>query len=289
MDNPPSTFRGVSSMVNDETTKLEFCGKHGTYRAKVTFLGKKEFMTRCPACQSEEAAESEEQERIKRRVDVQARKQKRIESLLKQASIPPRFVGRSFENFKADTDAKKHVLKICQSMANNFDDCLKYGTSLLMCGKPGTGKSHLSAAFATTVINQGRSAAYTTVLRAIRSIKDTYRKDSKLSEQQAIDALIAPDFLVIDEIGVQFGTDTEKMYLFEILNGRYENQKPTIIITNLSQDEVVAYLGERIIDRMKEGGGGTLIFDWDSYRSNVVGDKDLPVNIPKPVDWGISD
>ena len=43
---------------------------------------------------------------------------------------------------------------------------------------------------------------------------------------------IRPDLLILDEVGVQFGSETEKMILFEIINGRYEQLKPTIVISN---------------------------------------------------------
>jgi DNA replication protein DnaC len=267
-------------MPNEQIKKM-VCEQHGIYETKTTVIFGKEFSVRCPLCQADEN-ERIERERLKIN---SANKTHRIEKLLSQSAIPPRFKNRSFENFNTDTPEKKQAMQMCRSMALNFDECLKHGTSLLMCGKPGTGKSHLSVAFAIEVINQGRSAAYTTVLRAIRSIKDTYRKNSELTEQQAINAFISPDLLVLDEVGVQFGSETEKMYLFEILNGRYENQKPTIVITNLSPDEVSDYLGERVIDRLSEGGGGTLVFDWESYRSKVVNDNRLPVAEPKPVSW----
>lgn len=63
---------------------------------------------------------------------------------------------------------------------------------------------------------------------------------------------IAPNLLVIDEIGVQFGSEAEKIILFEIINERYEAMKPTILISNLSQQELGAYVSERIVDRMRE-------------------------------------
>ena len=46
---------------------------------------------------------------------------------------------------------------------------------------------------------------------------------------------IRPDLLILDEVGVQFGSETEKMILFEIINGRYEQLKPTIVISNLAR------------------------------------------------------
>lgn len=80
---------------------------------------------------------------------------------------------------------------------------------------------------------------------------------------------VRPDLLVIDEIGVQFGTETEKMILFDILNARYEQVKPSILISNLAIEELKTYIGERVLDRMWEGGGSILAFTWDSYRKQT--------------------
>ena len=259
------------------------CDRHGEYFgfSEYNELLKRTLRSQCPVC-------IEEKNKAYALAEMKAaseRKMFKVRELLKDATIPPRFLSRSFENFRTDTEQKSAALKKCKGMADNFDYCLQHGTSLLMCGKPGTGKSHLAAAFAANIINQGRSAVFTSVLKAVRSIKDTYRKDSHITEQQAINSLIDPDLLILDEVGVQFGSETEKMYLFEILNGRYENVKPTIVISNLTAEEVKNYLGERVIDRLSEGGGGVLVFDWESYRNKVIGDKELPCADPKPVDW----
>ena len=78
--------------------------------------------------------------------------------------------------------------------------------------------------------------------------------------------LCSPDLLILDEVGVQFGSDAEKLILFEIINTRYQDMKPTILISNLTLVELGKYIGERVVDRMREGGGAILSFDWDSYR-----------------------
>ena len=67
--------------------------------------------------------------------------------------------------------------------------------------------------------------------------------------------LIDLDLLVIDEVGVQSGTENERNILFDIINGRYENMKSTLIITNLDRSQLPDYLGERIVDRLRENGG----------------------------------
>ena len=134
----------------------------------------------------------------------------------------------------------------------------------MFCGGVGAGKTHLAVGIAHRLMEQGRIAVFTSVINAIRRVKDTYRRDSG-GQAQVVAGFIRPDLLILDEVGVQFGSETEKMILFEIINGRYEQLKPTIVISN-HKDALTDYLGERVVDRLREGGGRMLIFDWPSYR-----------------------
>lgn len=78
--------------------------------------------------------------------------------------------------------------------------------------------------------------------------------------------MVEPDLLILDEVGVQHGSDTEKLILFEIINGRYEAARPTIVISNLDAAGLEQFLGERAFDRLREGGGRLVVFDWESHR-----------------------
>ena len=89
-------------------------------------------------------------------------------------------------------------------------------------------------------MQQGHSVYFTSVLKVTRSVKDCYRLDARKSVQQSIDELQKPALLILDEVGVQFGSDTEKLILFEILNGRYEAMLPTMLISNLSEPELIS-------------------------------------------------
>lgn len=65
-------------------------------------------------------------------------------------------------------------------------------------------------------------------MRAVRSVKETYGKGAGRTEAQAIRDLVAPHLLILNEVGVQHRHHTEKLMLFEIINGRYEAACPTI-------------------------------------------------------------
>jgi hypothetical protein len=48
--------------------------------------------------------------------------------------------------------------------------------------------------------------------------------------------------------------------------GRYEEMKPSLLVSNLTVDEIIDYLGDRVFDRMRENGGAVLAFNWTSHR-----------------------
>ena len=80
------------------------------------------------------------------------------------------------------------------------------------------------------------------------------------------------DLLIIDEVGVQRGSDFEKETFFDVINERYENMRPTIILSNLTIEEIKVFLGERVFDRLRENGGKAFLLDWPSYRAEATYD-----------------
>lgn len=96
------------------------------------------------------------------------------------------------------------------------------------------------------------------------AIKESWRSSDK-TETQVMRHFMEPDLLVVDEVGVQFGTETERMFLTEIINDRYNYMKPTILIGNLTLDEMKLAIGERALERFKEGGK-VVAFNWSSHR-----------------------
>ena len=99
-----------------------------------------------------------------------------------------------------------------------------------------------------------------------RIVRESKSYDSDVSESEVIAAFGGYDLLIIDEVGVQSGTEAESRALFDVFNERYQNMKPTILISNLSPEGFKAAVGDRIADRVKEDGGEVLIFDWESSR-----------------------
>ncbi|PWB21339.1 ATP-binding protein [Comamonas sp. JNW] len=236
------------------------CPTHGDYEAKHII---RSIWTRCPTCKQE----AEDSERRQREEAAAASRRASWIAALGRAGIPERFHDRTLENFIAENSGQREALDFALNYTANVAETLKSGRCALFTGKPGTGKTHLAIGIGRKVMQlPNADVLFITVMRAIRSIKDTWAKGSEQSESQAIEALVAPDLLILDEVGVQYGSDFEKNMLFDVLNDRYEKRRPTFFLSNLTKDEVAAYLGERVMDRLREDGGAVIPFAWNSYR-----------------------
>jgi len=253
--------RGIVKKLSfpEPPRRQDDCPDHGPFES-VNYFGKS--WTRCPVC-TEIAHKAEEEAEAQRQRDMQiAAWQKRLGT----SGIPERFWDRSFENYQAKKPGQQKALQFARQYADGFDEVLASGRCAIFLGNKGTGKNHLASSICLQLMRAKRPVLFTTVLRAVRRVKDTWRKDSRENESEAVAALVFPDLLILDEVGVQFGSEAERIILFDVLNERYEKRKPTILLSNLSKDDVCTFLGERIYDRLREDGGTVVVFDWESYR-----------------------
>jgi DNA replication protein DnaC len=215
--------------------------------------------SRCPKC-------GDSWERSGYTADQRKKREARIKRLFDQSGIGKRFINASFDGYQAKTEPAVSALNIASTYCDFFKQISLKGSSLIFCGRPGTGKTHLACAIGVSLLRQAISVKYTTTYRAITEIKSTFGRKEGLTENNVMKSFVAPDLLIIDEVGVQYDTQAEKVLFYQIINGRYDNLLPTILISNLNETELTEMVGERCIDRMREADGAVVPFTWESYR-----------------------
>lgn len=240
-------------------TVLRICDTHGEYQANTWHYNEHKFESRCPMCEKEE---EEKAQAVVERKDSE-RKQRNRERKFEQRGIPRRFKETKLSDYIADTDRKKEVLGIIEGYIAKQDEVSQIGRSLLLYGNVGTGKTRL----ATSVVKGWKGVGYYITAREYtRLIRSTYSNGSAVTEQDIVDRFTDYSVLVIDEIGKQFSTDSEKYAIFDIINARYNEMQPTILVSNMSIIDIEDFLGKPTLDRIKENGGQAVLFDWESYR-----------------------
>lgn len=249
----------MSEAIN---TRTDTCQAHGPFESR-NYFGS--IWSGCPACA---AIESDRKRAEEERKEAEVRQQ-RWQKRLGEAGIPERFTNRTLASYQASTDGQRKALSFATRYAASLNDVFTTGRSALFIGKPGTGKTHLAIGIGMQAMEEGRTVLFCTVLSALRRIKATWAKGAAESESEAIDLLAGTDLLILDEVGVQFGSDFEKTLLFEVLNERYNRRNPTILISNLDVAGVRNHLGDRVYDRLREDGGAAVVFDWHSYRAEA--------------------
>jgi len=248
--------------VSNSDVQKRTCLTHGEYEQSfVEILGRKIYKN-CPKCIAEQ---SKKEDSLKTKL-IEERRLREIERCREKSLIPKRFKSCSFENFKISNDGQAAALKSAMEFVSDWEEVEKSGRCLIFSGKVGTGKTHLACAIANNLVELSVLSKLYTVAGLMRYVKESFSSDSQESESMIIDELSNLDLLLLDEAGMDYGTDFNKATLFEILNRRYENMKPTILMTNLDINALREYLGDRLLDRMREGGGKLVSFTWESQR-----------------------
>jgi DNA replication protein DnaC len=140
----------------------------------------------------------------------------------------------------------KENLDFCKNYAKSFK---KTSQSILMIGPTGLGKTHLSLAIASVVLDAGYQVVYGSAPDFFRRIQNEYfGKNKETSDTQ--NKLLEADLLIFDDLGAEFENGMYASILYSIVNGRLNLGKPTIINTNLTIGELERRYTNRMVSRL---------------------------------------
>lgn len=237
------------------------CPKHGEYdQREVKYFKKVTTFDNCPSCTKER---NEEAERKRKEEEDQ-----RIASMLRQrhekTGVSIRNSNVRFKDYICDTPEKKHVHDTIYDLGKRIHD----GDSVenvILTGKVGTGKTMIGTCLINSLYKT-KNVKIAKLQDILRYIKGSYQPAAEYTEAEAIGRLANFDLLIIDEVGASRETDNDKILIFDIIDGRYQNMLPTMIISNLNIDGIKQVLGDRCVDRLRDGGGKLIGCNWESMR-----------------------
>lgn len=266
---PAASLERFIKTVETKTVTCEIHKKEYQQQRLLIVMTKKEMLTNCPICEAIRRDE-ETHKLVKEHAERCAKEYHEglTKRLFGQSMIPPRFTGKTFDNFIATPDSAGN-LNTMRAFAENIKYNLEHGLGLILFGSKGTGKSHLSCAVAEAAIQQHQTALFITAGDLVDDVKEAFSGGQ--SEKSKIANYTKPDLLIIDEV-IAGVSEYDTRTLAKILNQRYSQKRSTFIITNLelvSKDNTAVTLpslvGERIIDRLRETNKA-LKFTGESFR-----------------------
>ncbi len=104
---------------------------------------------------------------------------------------------------------------------------------LLLWGGVGTGKSFMAGCIANALMEQEVAVCMTNFARIMNELNNAFA-----GRNEVVDRLCGYPLLVIDDFGMERGTEYALEQIYNIIDSRYRSRKPLIVTTNLTLTEL---------------------------------------------------
>jgi DNA replication protein DnaC len=162
----------------------------------------------------------------------------------------------TFERFRLEghlsareVEKLKHVRDMVRQWAARPDGWL------VLTGPTGTGKTHLAAAAARERLAAGDSVFFAVVPDLLDYLRRAYRPDNAETYDDVLDALRAAGLLILDDLGAHSTTPWAEEKLYQLFSYRYLQESPTLITTNVDQEDLDPRLVSRMLDTRRKNLG----------------------------------
>jgi len=156
--------------------------------------------------------------------------------------IKNKYANCTFKSFKGHDPIVKKVKK--------YSDNPTVG--LLLTGNHGSGKTHLACAVLIGKLLSGNvNLFFKSIPELLIDIQATFN-DPEQTVKDLLDTYIYFNLLVLDDLGAENITDFTTSMLYQLIDNRLAEEKPTIITTNLSIKQIRDKISDRIASRLKE-------------------------------------
>jgi DNA replication protein DnaC len=178
----------------------------------------------------------------------------KVKRLWKNSGIDAEVLDKTFSNFEEWSSKSKEMKDLAIKYYRCFASMKESRrNSILLCGNPGSGKTHIALALANNFLKKDIKVVYMSYRDVITSIKQNmidveyYKKI--MSKYQTCDVLLLDDLYK----GKVNGTDVN--IIFELINYRYLNHLPIIVSTEYTLEKLLSFdeaIGSRIYEMCKD-------------------------------------
>lgn len=179
--------------------------------------------------------------------------------LFKQAEMPERYKWKFLDDFHQVTEDGTLIPsadKVLVEVARLVESKKEPQRGFWLYGSPGTGKTLLGCIMLNELmLRWGKPGRFLNLSRKyFERLRDTYSRDSENYGQtwQIMEELCNLPFLMLDDLGVQRGTEWEMEMLYNLVDARYGDERFTIVTTNQPPDEFKDLSQGRIYSRFME-------------------------------------
>lgn len=168
-----------------------------------------------------------------------------------EKQLPRRYVCKTFEDYEPTAANERAIALGYQFLATGQG-------SLYYHGCCGTGKTFLATLIAKEWLSQGKALVFGDMPTLLDRIKKTFN-DPQASSQQIIDEYGGCELLILDDVGTGVISDWSVNVLYQVVNARYNAERPMILTSNYDLEGLERRLGSkdavasaRIVSRLKQ-------------------------------------
>ena len=227
-------------------TRTFICPEHGEMTVQYLSLFGVGHLGECPKCaEKREALEREANARAKAALDRER---------WKKSNVKEKFWPMTFEDYKPQNESQEKAKALAVGLADGSNK-----KSLVLIGPYGVGKTMLMS-----LVVMATGGFIYKMYEVAMMVKSSYKPNAKEDEWDILKRLSECPLLAIDELGRQFGSDSERNWLSYVIDERYETGKRMFLSSNLklmrdcSEEEkarglyLERYLGADSVSRLSE-------------------------------------
>ena len=175
-------------------------------------------------CQCEQAQYDEEEAERKRRKHLQT-----VEELKRRGFTDSKMREWTFAN----DNGKCPQMELAHFYAEHWETMREENIGYLLWGKVGTGKSYFAGCIANALMEQEVPVRMTNFSAILNDLTASFE-----GRNEYIERLCRFSLLIIDDFGMERGTEYGLEQVYNVIDSRYRSGKPLIVTTNLTLDSL---------------------------------------------------